>query len=153
MKAGEQKIVRRVLRELEDNVWSGVFRPGSWERGWLVQAIGEERFAELVGPLEPTPGAEWRLRPLLVMVLLALAAACGGDDRDTCEEVGAALCARSSECELLDPSRVEWCVGEYRRGCADRPPDDDQADACVEALADFDCDELAAGASPAECDP
>jgi len=92
------------------------------------------------------------LRAALLLVALA---ACGGDDAgDACDELGAALCARSSECGIVEPSRVEWCVDEYRRACADRPElGDDQVVACAAALPDFDCDELAAGEQPPECEP
>lgn len=59
----EVAIVAEVLAELHGNVWSGIFRPGSWERPWLAQAIGEDRLVELLAELEPTPDAPWRLRP------------------------------------------------------------------------------------------
>lgn len=91
-----------------------------------------------------------RRRPLLV--LLALLAACGDDAGDACDELGVAVCARSSECGLLDPSRVDWCVGEFERACAEAPPGDDQVVACAAALPAFDCDELAAGELPPECE-
>lgn len=48
-----------VLLEIIDHVQQGVYRPGSWERGWLEQALGsgwQER-------LEPDPGTPFE-RPI-----------------------------------------------------------------------------------------
>lgn len=41
-------IVNTALAELIDNVTSGLFRPGSWERPWLEQALGEDRIDQLL---------------------------------------------------------------------------------------------------------
>ena len=48
-----------VLAELADHAQQGVFRAGSWERQWLVQAFGHEWTARL----EQDPDARWRARP------------------------------------------------------------------------------------------
>lgn len=94
------------------------------------------------------------MKAAALLVISLWLTGCGNDDTDACAELGAATCDRAAECGLLAPDRVEWCVDEYRRDCAAGPvPGDDQVDACVEALAAFDCDELAAGGSPPECEP
>lgn len=33
--------VRVAIEELIDHAQQGVYRPGSWERGWLMQAFGD----------------------------------------------------------------------------------------------------------------
>lgn len=48
-----------VLAELADHAQQGVFRPGSWERPWIVQAFGDEWTERL----EVDPVASWRRRP------------------------------------------------------------------------------------------
>jgi hypothetical protein len=48
-----------VLAELADHAQQGVFRPGSWERGWVAQAFGDE----WTDKLEVDPDAHWRQRP------------------------------------------------------------------------------------------
>lgn len=37
----------RALYRLVDHAQQGVYRPGSWERGWLAQALGEDFLARL----------------------------------------------------------------------------------------------------------
>jgi hypothetical protein len=34
--------VEDVIEKLIDHAQQGVYRPGAWERGWLVQAFGDE---------------------------------------------------------------------------------------------------------------
>jgi len=48
-----------VLAELADHAQQGVYRPGSWERGWLVQAFGEG----FTSKLEEDPEAPYFQRP------------------------------------------------------------------------------------------
>ena len=48
----------RTLLELAARVHDGVTRPGSWERGWLVQAFGTEWGVRI----ERDPDADWRQR-------------------------------------------------------------------------------------------
>jgi hypothetical protein len=40
--------VEDVLLRLIDHAQQGVYRPGSWERGWLCQAFGDDWIAQLV---------------------------------------------------------------------------------------------------------
>lgn len=93
------------------------------------------------------------MRRAVLVVALVVAGCGGGGRRDVCEDVGAALCDRAAACGLVEPERVEVCIEEYAAACGDAELElgDDQVDACVAALPDFDCDELAAGASPPEC--
>jgi len=48
-----------VVHDLIHFAADGVRRPGSWERGWVAQAFGDE----FVRRLEPDPAAEWFYRP------------------------------------------------------------------------------------------
>ncbi len=48
-----------VLARLADHAQQGVYRPGAWERGWIVQAFGDE-FLDL---LEQDPDAPHFQRP------------------------------------------------------------------------------------------
>jgi hypothetical protein len=48
-----------VLAELADHVQQGVSRPGSWERGWLIQAFGDE----FTTKLKTDPSTQWREIP------------------------------------------------------------------------------------------
>src|SRR5437773_2526922 len=34
--------VKEVLEELIDHAQEGVYRPGSWERRWIIQAFGDD---------------------------------------------------------------------------------------------------------------
>jgi hypothetical protein len=97
------------------------------------------------------------MRALLVAALVV--AGCDGGGilssvaGDGCGDVGAALCDRAAACGIVAPARVDVCVDEYRDACeAELELAGDQVDACVAALPGFDCDELAAGASPPECE-
>ena len=94
------------------------------------------------------------MRRAVLVVALVVAGGCGGS-RDVCDELGVAFCDRAAACGLVDPAAVDACVADFRRQCDERPPapGDDQVDACVDALAGFDCDELAAGEVPPECQP
>lgn len=47
-----------VLTELANHAWQGVFRPGSWERRWVIQAFGDG-FTE---QLEQDPEVPYRQR-------------------------------------------------------------------------------------------
>lgn len=49
-----------VLLEIVDHVQQGVYRPGSWERGWLEQALGSDWQVRL----EDDPGTPFE-RPIL----------------------------------------------------------------------------------------
>jgi hypothetical protein len=51
-----------VLLEIVDHVQQGVYRPGSWERGWLEAALGSDWQARL----EPEPGTPFE-RPAAPM--------------------------------------------------------------------------------------
>lgn len=53
---------REALLELCDRVRDGVQRPGSWERAWLIQALGDE----FVERLESDPADPWHERPKTV---------------------------------------------------------------------------------------
>lgn len=44
--------VEAVLQDLIDHAQQGIYRPGSWERSWLIQAVGE-RFTEFLEPGDP----------------------------------------------------------------------------------------------------
>lgn len=48
-----------VLARLADHAQQGVYRPGSWERGWIMQAFGDEFTAKL----ERDPDAPYFQRP------------------------------------------------------------------------------------------
>lgn len=48
-----------VLAQLANHAIDGVRRPGSWERGWVMQAFGQY----FEGRLEPDPSCAWRARP------------------------------------------------------------------------------------------
>jgi hypothetical protein len=48
-----------VLAELADHAQQGVYRPGSWERPWLMQAFGDDFIAKL----EQDPDAPYFQRP------------------------------------------------------------------------------------------
>jgi hypothetical protein len=48
-----------VLQRLADHAQQGVYRPGAWERDWIVQAFGDE-FLDL---LEQDPEAPYFQRP------------------------------------------------------------------------------------------
>jgi hypothetical protein len=50
---------RQVLQTLVGAVWSGIMRPGSWERPWLCSAVGDAFTAYL----EPEGSAPWRMKP------------------------------------------------------------------------------------------
>lgn len=39
--------VAAVVATLIDHAQQGVYRPGSWERGWLIQAFGDEWLSQL----------------------------------------------------------------------------------------------------------
>jgi hypothetical protein len=39
--------VQAAVNELIDHAQQGVYRPGAWERGWLIQAFGAEFLAQL----------------------------------------------------------------------------------------------------------
>lgn len=45
--------VSAVVSELIDHAQQGVYRPGAWERGWLIQAFGDEWEARLVPDTRP----------------------------------------------------------------------------------------------------
>jgi hypothetical protein len=51
--------VNEVVAQLIDHAQQGVYRPGSWERGWLCQAFGDD----FTAVLETDPKAAWRERP------------------------------------------------------------------------------------------
>jgi hypothetical protein len=44
--------VEQVVLELVDHAQQGVYRPGAWERAWLIQAFGDE-FTEHLEPGDP----------------------------------------------------------------------------------------------------
>ena len=46
--------LRGVLLELIDHAQQGVYRPGAWERGWLMQAFGDEWLSGLEPDTERT---------------------------------------------------------------------------------------------------
>jgi hypothetical protein len=43
----EKGSVEVVLTELADHAQQGVYRPGAWERDWLIQAFGPDFIARL----------------------------------------------------------------------------------------------------------
>lgn len=51
--------VTGVILELIDHAQQGVYRPGSWERQWLIQCFG----TDWIGHLEQTPGTPFQ-RPI-----------------------------------------------------------------------------------------
>lgn len=53
---------KEVIGELVDHAQQGVYRPGSWERGWLEQVFGDEWQAKL----EADPEAPFFQRPKVV---------------------------------------------------------------------------------------
>lgn len=48
-----------VLRHLVASAADGIRRPGSWERGWVLQAFGDSFEAHV----EPDPECRWQVRP------------------------------------------------------------------------------------------
>ncbi len=44
--------VEGVVLELIDHAQQGVYRPGAWERGWLMQAFGDD-WTEYLEPGDP----------------------------------------------------------------------------------------------------
>jgi hypothetical protein len=48
----------RALHELAARCVDGVFRPGSWERSWVLQAFGHDWLEQL----ERDPATPWRER-------------------------------------------------------------------------------------------
>jgi hypothetical protein len=57
--AGGSSPLHGIVSQLLRTAVEGVQRPGSWERGWLLQAFGN---AWEEG-LEPDPAATWKQRP------------------------------------------------------------------------------------------
>lgn len=53
--------VAAALLALRDNVHSGIYRPGSWERPWLEQALGTDDLDDLLDGLGIDPDQPWRL--------------------------------------------------------------------------------------------
>jgi hypothetical protein len=51
-KDGLQRTVEEVVLELVDHAQQGVYRPGAWERDWLIQAFGDE-FIKHLEPGDP----------------------------------------------------------------------------------------------------
>jgi hypothetical protein len=51
--------VKRVVLRLIDHAQQGVYRPGSWERNWLIQAFGAD-WIDSLAPGDPygRPGCE-----------------------------------------------------------------------------------------------
>lgn len=56
---GLEARARATIEELIERATDGVTRPGAWERGWLVRALGEDWIAEL----EQDPTDPYAQRP------------------------------------------------------------------------------------------
>jgi hypothetical protein len=49
----ESGSVKAVVEKLIDHAQQGVYRPGAWEREWLIQAFGDDFISKL------EPGSPW----------------------------------------------------------------------------------------------
>jgi hypothetical protein len=59
--------VHSVVEALVDHAQRGVYRPGAWERGWLMQAFGDDWAALNLEPGDPHGRADCEdifMRPL-----------------------------------------------------------------------------------------
>lgn len=74
-----QGSVEEVLELLASLVADGVRRPGSWERGWIRHAFGDD----FEGRLEVDPEASWRCRPKQLQLVRGCDE-CGGVPNPDC---------------------------------------------------------------------
>ncbi len=58
---------KEVIEQLIDHAQQGVYRPGAWEREWLIQAFGTDFTKKLErdpkAPYFDRPRDEWKFQP------------------------------------------------------------------------------------------
>lgn len=100
------------------------------------------------------------------LLLLALAAACGGEDHikagEWCSGTSTYYCPRAATCGVFpnNAGEVQACEGAFVQACCGGPPNrcgeesmrtQDDLDSCTQAISVYSCTAIAQGTVPSVC--